>query len=81
MVIDVPVGSAALARVIKAVLTAGCTVQIQDDLDVVFSCPSDRAVEVLRLSLQVRFSPRHIVRPEPDRDSDVVQPSLCLSAL
>lgn len=48
--------------------------QVNHDFDIVIPCPSNHPVEVLGLTLDVRLTARNVVGPEPDRDSDVVQP-------
>lgn len=55
--------------------------KVEDDLDVVFARPTDRAVEVLGSTLNVGFTARDIVRPKPDGDPDVVQAGLYLLAM
>lgn len=70
-----PIGITSMTRVVVAVLTARSAMQVQDDFDVVFPCPTYRPVEILRRSLDEGLSTGDIVRPVPDRYTDMVQAS------
>ncbi len=62
-----------MTGVVVAVLRTRCTVQVNDHLQPVRPRPADSLIEIVRLTLNVRFPTGDIVRPEPNRYPDMIE--------
>lgn len=55
------------------ILTSRDTVEIDDNFEIVFLCPSDSLKEVVMLTRDVWFTGTNVIRPIPDRDPHVIE--------